>query len=257
MEPTDVHQSGGRASWPERIAFVLALVLLGFILATSANREPTAGGDRVGRRVELVELIAQQQRRTAELAAEAAALEEDVEMYQSTVADGTGPPAELRSQVELAAQAAGWSALRGPGVQVTLRDSELPLAEAENADVNDLVIHEQDLQAVVNALWAGGAEAMSINGQRVLSTSAVRCVGNILLMNGRVHPPPYVIEAIGDEQALRTALERDLSVARLREAVEQFELGYDVVAADELLVPSFSGPAPVSVAEPLQRVGSA
>lgn len=259
MEPTDTQTdtktTGGGASWPERSAFALAVVLLGLILAVSARTEPSDGGDRVGRRVELVELIEEQQRRTAELSAEAEALEGQVAAYQAAVAQKPGIPTALQAEVDAAALVAGLSALRGPGLQVTLHDSDLPLTEAHNADVNDLVIHEQDLQAVVNALWAGGAEAMSINGQRVLATSAVRCVGNILLMNGRVHPPPYVIEAVGDAEALATALERDATVAVFREAVDQFQLGYEVVAVPEAVIPAFGGPAGIGVAEP--AVGSA
>ena len=64
-------------------------------------------------------------------------------------------------------------------------------------DPNQLVVHQSDLQAVVNALWAGGAEAMTIAGQRVIATSAVRCVGNTLLLNGRVFSPPFEVAAIG------------------------------------------------------------
>ena len=63
------------------------------------------------------------------------------------------------------------------------------------ADPDDYVIHQQDVQSVVNALWAGGAEAMMLQDQRVISTSAVRCVGNTLILQGRVYSPPYVITA--------------------------------------------------------------
>ena len=63
---------------------------------------------------------------------------------------------------------------------------------------DDIVVHQQDVQAVVNALWASGAEAMMIQDQRVISTSAVRCVGNTLILQGRVYAPPYRVTAIGD-----------------------------------------------------------
>lgn len=236
-----------------RVGFALALGLLGLILTVSAQNEAPVG-DRVGRRLELVDLIAQQQRRTADLEAEAAALEAQVAAYQQDVAGTQSIPAELQGEVDAVAVAAGVTAMRGPGLTITLRDSALPLSEAENVDVNNLVIHEQDLQAVVNAMWAGGAEALSVNGQRVLTTSAVRCVGNILLLNGRVHPPPYVIAAIGDERDLQNALDRDQTVAAFREAVAQFELGYEVVVEEELLIPAFGGAPTVEVAEPVEAL---
>jgi uncharacterized protein YlxW (UPF0749 family) len=252
-EEPDGHASPAarRAPWRERVAFAVALALLGLMLAVSASTDRPDGGERGGRRLELVELIAQQQRRTAELAAEAAALEEQVTTYQSTVAEATGIPVDLQAEVDAASVAAGLTDVAGPGLTVTLRDSTLSPSDATGVDVNDLVIHEQDLQAVVNALWTGGAEVVSVNDQRVLTTSAIRCVGNILLMNGRVHPPPYVIAAIGDPEGLRSALDRDPAVARFREAVEQFEVGYETVAADQVRVPSFSGPPAVGMAQPV------
>ena len=239
-----------RNRWVERAAFAAAVAFLGLLLAMSAQTDVPAG-DRVGRRLELLELIAEQQRRTAGLQAEAAALEAQVASYQDAAADDRGVPAQLQEQLDVLAVEAGLTALQGPGLTVTLRDSELSLSDAESVDVNDLVIHEQDLQAVVNALWAGGAEAMSINGQRVLTTSAVRCVGNILLLNGRVHPPPYVISAIGDQRDLQNALDRDGAVAAFREAASRFDLGYEVVAEPDVSIPAFVGSPDVTVAEPV------
>ena len=95
-------------------------------------------------------------------------------------------------------------------------------------DPDDYVIHQQDVQAVVNALWAGGAEAMMLQDQRVISTSAVRCVGNTLILQGRVYSPPYVITAIGDRDAMRAALDTDPAVANLRDWSIAVGLGYDV-----------------------------
>jgi uncharacterized protein YlxW (UPF0749 family) len=79
----------------------------------------------------------------------------------------------------------GLTPVRGPGILVALNDASSVPADID-VDPNQLVVHQSDLQAVVNALWAGGAEAMTIAGQRVIATSAVRCVGNTLLLNGDV-----------------------------------------------------------------------
>lgn len=251
-----------RAPWAERAAFAVAVALLGLMLAVSAGSERPDGGERGGRRLELLELIAQQQRRTAELTAEAAALEEQVATYQDSIAGTTGIPDELQAELDATALAAGLTDVAGPGLTVTLRDSQLSLSDAiaadgTRADVNDLVIHEQDLQAVVNALWAGGAEAISVNDQRVLSTSAIRCVGNILLMNGRVHPPPYVIAAIGDPEGLQSGLDRDPAIAEFREAVDQYQLGYEVIAEESVRIPSFNGPPAIGVAHPVDSADTA
>ena len=249
---TDSEVAGGASphgSRAQRAGFLLALAGLGALLATSALRDGSevGTGSRMDRRLELVELIAVQQETTDDLADQVAALEEEVQRLQADLAEDPAVAEDLQQQVDELSRAAGLVAVRGPGVVVTLSDSTLPLSEATN--VNDLVIHEQDLQAVVNAVWTGGAEAVSVNDQRILTTSAVRCVGNILLLNGRVHPPPYVVAAIGDQVAIRAALDRDPSVTELRQAADTFDLGYDVEESD-VEIPGFEGPPVVDVAIP-------
>ena len=86
-------------------------------------------------------------------------------------------------------------AVEGPGLVVTLDDSPLwenmVDANGSSANINDYVVHQQDIEAVVNALWAGGAESMQIMDQRVLFNSAVRCSGNVLLLQGKKYSPPF------------------------------------------------------------------
>ena len=80
---------------------------------------------------------------------------------------------------------AGTQPVEGPAVVVELNDAKIPSDQLpEGIGVDDIVVHQQDVQAVVNALWAGGAEAMMLMDQRVISTSAVRCVGNTLILQG-------------------------------------------------------------------------
>ena len=95
-------------------------------------------------------------------------------------------------------------------------------------DPNESVVHQSDLQAVVNSLWAGGAEAMSVAGQRMISTSAVRCVGNTLLLNGEVYSPPFRIVAIGPAAGMRAALGRSPGVRLYRQAADVLGLRYSV-----------------------------
>ena len=113
-------------------------------------------------------------------------------------------------------------------------DGTLP----KGATNDDLVVHQRDVQAVVNALWAGGAEAMTIMNVRVISTSAVRCVGNTLLLHGRVYSPPFKIVAIGDPAALQQALAGSQGVRLFKEAVDHYQLGYSEHVAT-VTVPAF------------------
>ena len=95
-----------------------------------------------------------------------------------------------------------------------------------DASPDDLVVHQQDIQAVLNALWSGGAEGIQMQDQRIIATSAPRCVGNTLLLNGRTYSPPYVITAIGDAAAMQAALAAAPLVTLYKQYVVRFGLGY-------------------------------
>ena len=98
--------------------------------------------------------------------------------------------------------------VHGPGLVVTLDDAQRDANGRfpRDASPDDLVVHQQDIQAVLNALWSAGAEAIQMQDQRIIATSVPRCVGNTLLLNGRTYSPPYAITAIGDAAAMQAAL---------------------------------------------------
>ena len=230
-------------------ALLVAVGLMAFLVVLSVR--PRAGsGDpeaRLPKRYELADLIEEQQRTAADLRREVAALRAAVDEERAASASRSGGDAERASAVESAAEVAGLVAVTGPGLKVTLNDSRLSAPPA-GANVNDLVIHSQDVQAVVNALWRSGAEAMAINGQRLVSTSAVLCVGNTLLLNGTVHSPPYVISAVG---ATRDRFETDRLVRRLKGDAETFGLGFSTERASKLELPAYRGATKLTYARPV------
>ena len=141
------------------------------------------------------------------------------------------------------AVSAGLVALTGPGVEITLDDAprradgSLPIG----ARPDDLVIHQSDVQGVVNAVWAAGADAVAIMDQRLIATSAVRCVGNVLLLQGRTYSPPFVVTAVGDAEAIRAQLAASPQVQVFRQAVEEYGLGFAVREREELTLPAYDG----------------
>jgi len=137
-------------------------------------------------------------------------------------------------------------------VVVTLDDSSA--RRSPTGDPNDLIVHERDIQTVVNALWAAGAEAVGINGERLTTTSAVRCAGNTLLLHGALHSPPYHIAAIGDPERLASAVPAQPGMGRLRESVEAFGLRLDVEPGSVRLG---GGPPARSLEAALPRGGDA
>lgn len=165
------------------------------------------------------------------------------EIYKVQAATDAGAQLKaLREQREAISAPAGLTAVHGPAVRVELEDAPYDgNALPEGYTVDDVVVHQQDVQGVVNALWVGGAEAMTIQDQRVISTSAVRCVGNTLILQGRVYSPPYVITAIGDIERLQQRLERDPIVTTYRDYVKRLGLGYRVSALADVTMPAYEG----------------
>lgn len=160
---------------------------------------------------------------------------------------GDSAVARARAEIRALSGAAGLTAVHGPGLEVVLDDApgEPP---GGNVDPNQLVVHQSDLQAVVNALWAGGAEAMTIAGQRVIATSAVRCVGNTLLLNGEVFSPPFRVAAIGPSATMQKKLSASPGVKLFREAASYYGLGYTVSTQSRLDLPAYRGPVTLSYA---------
>jgi uncharacterized protein YlxW (UPF0749 family) len=251
MDTTSEDIAAGRQEPPSpslRAAFAVTIALLALVLVVAAQSPPVVEEARIGRRVELVELIRAEEARVDALAAKVEELSSQVALVQRNPAANPEIVSALNAQIDAVAAHAGLTPVLGPGLVVTLKDSVL--AQSPSGDLNDLVIHEQDLQAVINALWAGGAEAMSVNGQRVLATTAIRCVGNTLLLHGSVYSPPYVIRVVADAEGVRSALGRDPAVAQFRRAVEQFELRFTVADSERLIIPAFEGSLALKTARP-------
>lgn len=151
---------------------------------------------------------------------------------------------------------AGTQKVTGAAVTVTLSDAPpdaTPLIPGvPDPSPNDLVIHQQDLQAVVNALWRGGAKGIKVMDQRLISTSAVRCVGNTLILQGRVYSPPYTITAVGDQRTLRAALDSDPAIENYLQYVEAYGLGWQVQEDEKVTLPGYSGAVDLHYAQPVK-----
>jgi uncharacterized protein YlxW (UPF0749 family) len=233
-----------------RLALPGVLVLAGVLFATSA--ETSHGSDlRGGRREELTELIQRGNSDVATTERQATALRKSVDdatrSYARTDARLKGP----QKAVDQLTGPAGLGKVRGPSLTVKLDDAPRRpggvLPAGANAD--DVVVHQQDVQAVVNALWAGGAEAMTIMGIRVISTSAVRCVGNTLLLHGRTFSPAFVITAIGNVTSMRAALDASPGVSLFRQAALAWNLGYTVDDQQTVILPAYDGPTGLTYAK--------
>jgi uncharacterized protein YlxW (UPF0749 family) len=216
--------------------------LVGFLLMTAhLNPLPGRVSVRAPERERLASLIRVEQTRSSELRFTADELRRQVAGIQKARETGAaGPSAALATLRERM----GLVAAEGPGLVVTLDDSAE--RDSPSGNLNDLVIHSQDVQAVANGLWAAGAEALAVNGQRVVPTSAVLCVGNTLLINGTVHSPPFRFTALGAD--LQGRFMSDPLVERFAEDADRFKLGFKVEDRDRLTVPAYTGTSKVRFA---------
>ncbi|HVQ88544.1 MAG TPA: DUF881 domain-containing protein [Actinomycetes bacterium] len=223
--------------WRWLVPAVLAVI--GLLLVTTARL--AHGTDlRADRLSELTDLINTEQRQADEVAAQVERLRDQVE---AATASGSDPEdAELQQRIQEVGAAAGMDEVVGPGLTVTLDDAPIPSdGIPDGYAVDDYVVHQQDLQGVVNALWAGGAQALQMMDQRIISTSAVRCVGNTLILKGRVYAPPYTVTAVGPVDRMQRALDASPGVGVYRQYSELIGLGYDVETLDPATVVAYEG----------------
>lgn len=144
---------------------------------------------------------------------------------------------EIMEELDQARIVAGVTELTGPGVEVTLNDSIVSLKPGQ--DPNLYVLHDEDVLRVLNELRAAGAEAISINGQRLLATTEVRCTGPAVLVNKNNRlVPPYVITAIGNPDTLESALKMKGGVA---ETLQFWGIQVTVKKMPQVVVPPYNG----------------
>lgn len=211
---------------PWRFGVPAVCLCAGLLLATTHT---VSGGDEIRRSdaPRLVDLVRDAQQSTDRRTGVRDTLANELETHHGGAVDDAAVAAITQRADELAADA-GLVPVRGPGLVVTLNDAQRD-AEGRfprDASPDDLVVHQQDVEAVLNALWNAGAEAVQMQDQRIIATSAPRCVGNTLLLNGRTYSPPYVITAIGDVSAMQAALAAAPLVTLYRQYVIRFGLGY-------------------------------
>jgi uncharacterized protein YlxW (UPF0749 family) len=231
------HRRGPMRSWGLLVPVVFAVVGL---LATMSAQTARGTDLRSSGRSSTADVIREQQHRADLEEARVTALRRQVDALTTRSNPSSTQLRGLNAQVSRLASASGTTAVRGPAVTVKLDDA--PQGSVPTGFTpDDMVVHQQDVQAVVNALWAGGAEAMMLMDQRVISTSAVRCVGNVLILQGRVYSPPYVIRAIGDQQRMRASLERSAALRIYRQYVDVLGLGYQVSTQGRMTMPGYDG----------------
>jgi uncharacterized protein YlxW (UPF0749 family) len=226
-------------------------LLSGALFVVSASN--SEGTDlRPGRYTDLASLVQTESDKYDDLAQQVRELDAEVTNLAAGVKDANVK--RFQRKVQSLKDPAGLTPRAGPGLTVTLSDAPDEVLSSTTQNPNLLVVHQQDIQAVVNALWKGGARAVTVQGQRIVSTTGIRCEGNSVQLQGVPYPQPYVISAVGDPAALEDAIEDDGYLDIYRSQAEQADIsvGWDVESESLVTAPAYDGLLDIDYAQPIR-----
>lgn len=229
------------------LAVMAVCVVVGFLLAAQLRGVQLAGAadaTNASRLETLQSLYNDVVEERDGLTEQVGQLQSELELYRQQAASGDEGSEALKAELEQMEITAGLTDVEGPGVTVVLEDSTQANVTGDEADY---LIHDNDILSVINELRSAGAEAISLNGERILATSEVRCTGAVVTVNGRRYAAPYVIFAIGDPDTLYSALTMRNGVVDI---LSQWGITVRVTASDQLLIPAYSGTVDYQYAKP-------
>ena len=244
MTVPDKEPAAPRATLSWRVAVPVTTALAGVLFVTSAIS--SEGDDLRQETTDLPTLVEQRREKVAsqqqvvdDLSAQIASLTDEVDNAEVSKA---------RKETRALRAPAGFTEVSGPGLRIALEDAPREVDEP-GLDPNLLVVHQQDIQAFVNALWEGGATAVTLQGQRLISTTGIKCVGNTVILNGVPYSPPYVIEGVGPIDDLYGGLSRSGAVQTYSDYADRYQLGMTITPKDEVVAPAYSGTVDLQHAE--------
>lgn len=253
------HRHGGaqtrRAHLGWRVGTPVVVLVSGALFAVSGTN--SEGTDlRPGRYTSLTDLTEAESRTYERLEAQARALEAEVETLSKQVDDDQVRRVERRA--ERLRGPAGLDPVSGPGLRIVMSDAptetiEDKIAEGASEEVqNLLVVHQEDIQNLVNALWAGGARAVTIQGQRVVTTTGIKCSGSAVLLGGVPFPQPYTIEAVGDATDMVEAIDDNERITGFRADADNPDIGvgFDLTEEADVQAAGYDGLLDIDAATP-------
>ena len=237
MTAADEQRRIGRRGWVISVGAALAVV--GFVGAAQWNSSAEPSTFTSTAQQVLTSRVVQLEGVQADLRQQIEDEENRLLEFQEADAGSQAVLEALNEEVRAAHGIAGTSAVRGPGVIIEINDS-LRVVPPEDIRTNYLVL-EDDLQDIITALWASGAEAIAVNGERLVSTSSIYGAGSAILINNSRHPPPYRFEAIGAEGLLERFTAHPAFRGSVAHRIETYGLEFASTVADDLTLPAYIG----------------
>lgn len=239
-------RAGSGPRGPRRVPLLLVvlLVVVGALTGIASSQVRRRADDAGSGRRALVAEVHRQTTETDRLEAQASQLRGQVQRARDVAlgAGATGRSAADRvAELELVT---GGTPVRGPGLVVTLDDARDVSTQATNraGQFGSGRVYDRDVQDVANALWAAGAEAISVNGQRLTAMTAIRSAGEAILVDFRPLSPPYVLRAVGSTEQMEPRFAESATARRFTTWISLYGIGFAVNRALELRLPAASTP---------------
>ncbi|HZQ85696.1 MAG TPA: DUF881 domain-containing protein [Acidimicrobiales bacterium] len=230
------------------LALATVLAVLGFLLVTAVSTARASKRVEAPRKTQLIKLIENRRSSVDDLDQAVKQLQKQVAAAQTRANRRSRSDASAAAKLAQLSLAAGTTAVEGRGLVVRLADSDRqpPAGDDDGA----YRIHDSDVQLVINALFAAGAEAVSVNGSRIVATTPIRSAGDTIVVNFRPVTPPYSVVAIGANAEQFGASE---IAGRFHRWVSLFGLGFSVRQEGRVSVPAFTGRVAITYADPAEQ----
>jgi uncharacterized protein YlxW (UPF0749 family) len=229
-------------------ALLLPAILFGFLVTAQWQGQQERSQIAVRYNAPLTDAAFALQKEQNDLKAQLQDLRGQLDQIQANAATQSGATGELQKRIGELRIAAGLTAQSGDGVVVQLDDSHTVAAGAANLD--QAICHSTDLTDILNTAWRGGAEAIGVNGQRVISTTSVYCVGSTIMVNGTLMSPPFNINILGPQNRLLGAFDDPSQLKDIKARRDVQGLGFRVTRASAINVPGYDGATTIRVAVP-------
>jgi len=228
----------------------LATFLVTGLAATQFRSQPLPPSNRLARDEALRQSVNQLEDQNRTLKARNQGLQAQVKASEDESANRSSAVQQVKAQLDDQRVIAGLMALHGPGLTVLLHDGADPNDPADKS--LGWTVHYQDLQDIVNVLWASGAEAIAVNGQRIVPSTAFHYAGvNILVNNASRLSGPYTVSALGNPSNLANGISDPDQVAELKSRNRIYGLGFSWLRGTRLGLPAYDSTFLVKYAQPL------
>jgi uncharacterized protein YlxW (UPF0749 family) len=224
-------QGGKQIRSRHRVMLVVAAAVLGFLLAIAASQNYRSAPAAEKQRNELIDRVNQADNRLTELRNHQSQLADEVRRLQAGGLSNDSAGAALQQKLDDLELQTGAISVTGPGIKAVIDD-------AKNADAKEGRLLDVDLQQLVNGLWTAGAEAISVNGHRLTSLTAIRGAGSAITVDYSSLTPPYTVLAIGDTATMPARFAQSSGGQWVQYLVSNFDVRMTITTEDSLLVPA-------------------